>query len=406
MQRQTLASALLSALSILASACSLSLDTDRQQCTRDSDCARLMEGTTTQRCEQGFCERLTCSTTAECRAMAKDENDAFSSSFCSTQTQSCEPAECDSAGGCNDGQVCNTDLGQCISLNAASCDSSKADRGDADCDHYAGFESYICQSNRCQPPQCEETADCTGVSATAECVSGRCDDVTWGCVGKDDVRESMSMTASLELTVIDLLFSKALPDLRVKACPVQGDPSCNTPLPVTIEYNQETALLTVSGFQKGAPIRLTLEATNQAKVDWYTNRTAIDVNVETAPAIMVPADIGDTLGMQFDPDIVVDLETKGTVIARMYDCKDEPAEGVSIEVSKALIDTKIFYLDSKNSILLDEQETTAAGAAGAANVRAEPIRLTVSRGGQTVTQFDFTPRVQRLTYLSLYPWQY
>jgi hypothetical protein len=386
------------------SGCTLAIETELQQCKVDDDCASLSGGNVAQRCVKNFCEKLTCETTSDCREQAKSDKDPLARAHCSAGV--CEPAECDASGGCDKGSVCQIELGQCVAEEDATCDPTASNQGDDDCKRYAGFDEHVCIAGTCQKAECSSDEQCqvNAMTATYECDRGRCADLTWGCLGKDVERDvPMSGTATLEVTVISLVSGGSIEKLDVQVCSVQGDPECTMPLDADWSYNKETSLLKVTGLKQKSLVRLLMQAPLMADVEWYSQRATIGTTTESSPTILVPPDTGQLLGAQFEPDILVDMETKATLIARIYNCKGEAAVGVSLGLGTQLKETQIFYTNESNQVLVDKLETASPGAAGAVNVSPQATRVTIRRDGDLVTEFDFTPRTQRITYLQLYP---
>lgn len=386
--------------------CTLAIDTELQQCTEDSDCAALSGGNATQRCVKNFCEHVECETTTDCRDQATSDKDPFAHAHCSAGL--CEPAQCSATGGCEGNTVCEVELGVCVAEDDASCDPNSANQGDDDCKRFAGFDDRICLEGTCQKAQCTTDKQCqvSSDTMTDECDKGRCADLTWGCIGNNVERDvPMSGTATLEMRVISLINGDAVKDLSVKVCSVQLDPNCLTPVAgADWSYDEESSLLTVTGLKQKSLVRLLLTAPNMADAEWYSQRAVIGVNREAGPTILVPPNAGELLGGSFMPPIPVDMETKATLLARIYNCKGEAAVGVSLDVPK-VAETQIFYTDEFNQILVDRLETVSTGTAGAVNLSAQATRVKVFRDEQLVTEFDLTAlRPKVITYLQLYPY--
>jgi len=405
----------LSVLALGLSACSLALDTQKTQCSKASDCNGVPNGGDSALiCVKGFCQALACEgeTTNEadksCRD--RDERPELKESHC--EDGFCRGPACKKGGDdCPEGQTCNVARGACVADARAVCGepgSPNVLEPDKDCASYDGKEDHICEDNVCVEPQCKKTADCSDVSDSASCVMGRCDDVTWGCIGQPDDREvPASGSATLKLKVLDLSM---LPftdgSLKVTACSVPNLGTCSKLPNAKISYDEETGWLSVAGLLQKQRFWLQITAADKVPVDWYTQRPPVGVTEEPEPAVLVPVGIESLIGGMLDPMVEVDLETKSTMIIRAYNCNAENGEGVSFDVSKALADTTIFYLDSGYQVLVNEQATDATGTGGIANARAAAIRITVTRGGALVTEFDVTPRPKVLTYLALYPQDY
>jgi len=401
----------------LLGACSLALDTDKNQCSKASDCDSKIGGSSTQLCVKGFCQSVVCDTglsiaeqDQQCRAgTGRDE---LKISHCAAGI--CTEQECTRGGDeCGDNATCDVQRGMCVDPAKASCGlpgSPNALDPNKDCANYEGLESYLCNPDKvCEKPDCRNDEDCAAEGDSLTCVDGACKDVTWGCTRMPDDREvPASGTATLRLQIVDLGMSpiKKENNLKVNVCAIPGGATCIPISSAKTSYDYETGFLSVSELQQKQRLWLEISSTGTAPVDWYSQRVPVGVTEETEPAVLVPVGIENTIGMQFEPDIIVDLETKSTMIIRMYNCNAQNGEGVSIAVTKALEDTKIFYLNATYQVLLDEQATDATGTAGIANAQAIPIRITATRDGALVTQFDLTPRTKRLTYLALYPSDY
>lgn len=395
-----------------SSACSLALDTQKTQCSKASDCNGVPNGGDSALiCVKGFCQALACEgeTTSEADKSCRDRDERAELKQSHCEDGFCKGPACKKGGDdCPEGQTCNVARGACVADARAVCGepgSPNVLEPDKDCASYDGKEDYICEDNVCVEPQCKKTADCSGVSDTASCVAGRCDDVTWGCINVPDDRPIPSGTATLNLRILDLGNNPIPKDggLKTDVCAVPGGGTCLKLSNAKPVYDYETGVLTIKGLQQKQRFWLQITADGQNPVDWYTQRPPVGETTETEPAVLVPTGLEATLASQFDPPIMVDLETKSTMIIRAYNCNGESGEGVSFDVTKALGDTKIFYLDAGYSVLLENQATGATGTGGIANARTEPIEVTAERGTDAFPNFAITPRPKVLTYLALYP---
>jgi hypothetical protein len=216
----------------------------------------------------------------------------------------------------------------------------------------------------------------------------------------------MSGAATLQFPVVSLIGGGSVNGLDVKICSVQLDPDCDMPLPGSWSYDKDTSLLTVTVPKQKTLVRLLLTAPDMAVAEWYSQRAIIGETVESGPTILVPPNTGDLLGASFDPPIAVDMDTKATLLARVYNCKGEAAVGVTLNIGTQFDETRIFYTDESNQVLLDKLETGTPGTAGAVNVKPQSTRVTLLREGAMISRFDVTPRPKVITYLQLYPFVY
>lgn len=296
---------------------------------------------------------------------------------------------------------CHGPTKQCVAESGATC------RLSSDCDDYDGLEDRICEAGQCVEVKCKEDVECGAVSATATCERSLCSDARWRCAQVPDDRQTPDGKASLRLQVQDL-GSKPIrktANLNVAVCLVSDFP-CSPIAGAKATYDYVKGWLSVQGLMQKQRFRLEITSDGMLPVDWYTERVPVGDAEEGQPIFLIPIGLEQTIGNQFDPPLEVDLEANALLLIRSHDCMAGRGEGVSIEVTKPIVDTRIFYLDSRLSVLLDGQATDETGMAGIVNARAEPIIVTAKVGDTMVGRSAVAARAKVVTYLHLYPNDY
>jgi hypothetical protein len=378
------------ALSCLLAACSLTLDADKDACSKDADCG------VPYVCSAGLCKRESCEDDAQCRA----PGGAHLLTFC--EQGSCYGAECSATAKCEDDLVCNIERGQCVAPAAASCTDHES------CERFA--DHPVCRDNVCDVAECTKTSECEGAgsSPTLECVNGRCDDLIWGCAGEPDERPApMSASATFKISIVDLLERKRIDDLKISLCS-SLDTQCLTPLNEPEISYDDKGLVTITGLAQNSPIHLKIEAESFITSDLYIQRLARDVTLEANGIQLLPTVLYDQLA--FALGVPADLETKATFSALFVDCQEpaKPAAGVTLKIDDQpgvdLTDVHYYYVRDGNQPDVNLDKTTVIGAAGAVNVPSG-VQITLKGyvGETMVSSYAITPYANRMTYVTMYP---
>lgn len=395
------------ALSVL-SGCTFLIESDKKDCTKDSQCtAPYVCG------KKNVCEVQTgCTKKEDCRQ---------SNAVCIEGA--CSVADCKTTSGdCESGELCNVTAGVCVS--DAPCD--KADN----CKDYDG--AAYCIEGQCQGPQCKTTADCNEradveSSPTVECKAGICEDPIWGCLGKNDIREEQisSKEASLKVKVLyayaqDGAMETGVSNLTWRVCQF-GDPACDddSKLVTTDVTYGEDNYLTIKGLESGLNYRLQLRGVHPKKPDldllpteYLMYRTVVGETVEPKPILMFEDGVRDTLSALTEVNID---KTLGFLLMRIYDCQDVEVAGVQVASGTTTTGcagdcpTTIFYQNTSNLPDSGATETNSAGRAGIVNLKPDVfnrITLTRSADNKKITSFVVTPRSGWLTYVYFWPWDY
>jgi hypothetical protein len=385
-------------LALLAGGCTILIDADEKQCTKDTQCtAPYVCGS------QGICSVKTgCETSEDCRQPG----------ICIDGM--CKPPECETSDGdCDSNKLCNTESGRCVEAVTATCKTPE------DCAPFEGAQ--VCRSEgRCGTAECGTNADCTGDSTTVTCEAGACVDDTWGCLGVDDPRraQNSSETATLKFQVLSAPGEQVrVQNLDVKVC-APLDPECRMPFNVKWTYDQDRYVV-IEGLEAGRLFRIQLRGENPDNQpllpgEYVMYRPAYGVTEDPLPVLMFLSQFRDLAasgaGAQIDPSL-------GFLLMRVFDCSDREVEGVSVTSDKPVAGcgggaancrTAPFYptagwTPDVNAV------ATSAGRAGIVNLPTDVtsnITLTRVADGKKVTSFLVTPLGGWVTYIHFWPWKY
>ncbi len=404
-----LLTAFASMLSCLAG-CSVLIESDKKQCTKDSQCVQPYVCDT----KQGICKQET--------GCVVGEPCTRSDAICIEATKTCELADCKKSGECESNELCDTEANTCVSTALASCEET------ADCKKFDGAPICSKIDNRCTGAECESTAECMKASPTAECKMGACVDPTWGCLGVEDVRkaEIMTIDASLQVKVLYAYMAQGqsetgVRDLVVRVCSFADIP-CDDDSKLAVKASDltyEDNTLTIRGLKRGLNYRVLLQANHPSKdgvamlpTEYIMYRTVVGDTVEPKPILMFEDAVRDSLsgatGVNLDKNL-------GFVLMRIFDCTDTEVAGVQVGISSSVTgncmgcSTGIFYQNVTNIPDPTATATNAAGRAGIVNVKTDGLsRITLTRAADNkkITSFTITPRAGWLTYVHFWPWDY
>lgn len=337
---------------LVASGCSLTLDSERHQCDEVADCAAIFNAPAAAY----TCVNNLCQTYRECTDNASCAN-APGKPYC-----------------VSDKCVACTEKAQCVNANTSN--------------------TMDCVANACVDP----VWGCLGVSeATREA---------------DNRPPATEPTATFKVMAKDPLadpngpapYPMGLTAVLCKAPSVEA--ACVNPLPgTTPSYDVTTGTLTLANVQKDLTnlhLRFTGQGQTYLPVEYYTTRSARDTTT-VEDVNFVPANV---FGSIMDGDKKVD-PTKASINVRVHDCAGNPAANVELVSSQQSADLLHSYVDGR-APRFDLKETQAAGIAGlfnappavnttlTLNIKAfnPPRSLTYSFApqGSAVTVIDFYPR--------------
>lgn len=304
------------------------------------------------------------------------------------RTQCEKPADCAAAlGGAESAYACESNLCQSV----VECMSS------AEC---TGNERFCSEVGACV--ECLADADCG--SATAVCMANVCVDETWGCLNKPDQRMAATQSqATLTFKTTNPLTRMPLPTLTVRACLDHiADPTCSVAHPqATTEYTPATGDVKVTMPQDNV-LHLKLDAPQGIQsVDIFSNRPPRDMQ-DLGEFNFIPANFLSSLGggmAMIDP-------AKPTALLRVFNCKGEPAAGVSMEMKDKPSDVVTAYIEGAGP-RFDLQATSAAGRAGFFNLPSGVrVLLTARISATQAISFELVPGAGRSHQIDLYPGVY
>lgn len=247
-------------------------------------------------------------------------------------------------------------------------------------------------SASCSSSTPSATPDDAGTDAGADVVhhGGELND--WACLGKVTYPPATSAPAVVELTVASPVGDVAAKNLRVRACPDRGDPSCAAGTPTQVTNDQGRATITVaSGFDGYFE---SLEAGD------VTNLHHVAVPILNTPhyADRVEFRAADLKLLTDTFDFALD-SSKGQILVQAQDCnarsfpeKNQPfdplfaaralAGGVTFAIDPKPAGVTIAYvvLEPKAKVRVDVTETADGyGGAGILNVPAGLYIVTATR---------------------------
>jgi len=388
----------------LLSGCSVLIDSDKKQCTKDGQCdAPYVCGS------KGICATTGCVESADCMQPGICVKDAMG------KDGVCLPPECKKTeADCEANELCDTKRGQCVKSATATCQKKE------DCANFEGAQVCVQAEQRCGASECTVKADCTKNSPTATCEAGACVDDTWGCLGIPDPRadENSSKTATLKVQVLAAPGEQIrVEDLTVRVC-APLDAECGNPFKVKWTYDKDRVLV-LEGLEAGKLFRIQLTGKNSQTGEellpgeYVMYRPAYDVTEDPLPILMI--NDGFRALAAAGADAKVDPEL-GFMLMRIFDCSDREVEGVAVTPGKVTVgcegDTKcatgVFYPTASWNPDLDANATTA-GRAGIANAPTDvqsTVTLTRVADGKKITSFVVKPHAGWITYLHFWPWNY
>jgi hypothetical protein len=377
------AAALMAIASSLVHGCSLMLDTEEPQCKVTDDCL-IAFGTSPYVCQNEFCVRPSCETTADCRNMGPQ----FATAICDAN-KLCATAECVGNEQCGVGAV---------------CDPAK---------------------NVCIPKQCDTTEECKSRPAynspLVTCQAGICVDEKWGCINDADNRPPTTMpTATMKVRLVE--FQTMNPhmsvDARVCNTPTFGD-SCEQTLPGTASsYDPTTGWVSITGVPLNYGWRYALQAgpnptssdprKQPRPIDFYSQKTPQDIFEAPTSLTTVTRELLDVLAMAFPIDVEIPEDSAGATLF-VFDCQDRPADGV---VMAPLNETsRVYYFGQTGTPDPAAVQTSSSGMMSILNM---PFGDTVTlkpavRVGTTdfpLPEFQVLALPSRVTTIHLYPRDY
>jgi len=292
--------------------------------------------------------------------------------------------------------------------------------------------SYTCEQHLCQAVvECTTTPDCMNKpdrpicggdglcvqcvadpdcgTLTAHCVSGMCEDPTWGCLEKADTRPPAAMsTATLRVKTIDALSRGPVSALTARPCHLSSaDRECTQRYDgYASDYNPATGETTITGVLTAYGPRPKLvpdPSLGMYNLELLTNRTLREG--DTFPVMkLVPKTALEGLAMTLKPP--ADVTTKGILDIKVHDCTGAMAPGVKI----GMVDPPADLITGYNTEAGTPDfgggltETTVAGTGGMLNV---PVGVTTTvvvtiPPSKTIT-YQFVPVAGTTTTVDLYP---
>jgi hypothetical protein len=340
----------LALIALGAAGCSLTLDTDKKQCSKDEQCADPYTCDT----KAGVCVRPKCSGDSDCR-----------SGIC--EKQLCERKQCTMAGDCADDQACDA-------------------------------------TGRCIEAECKNNDEC-GPLDTAEFLAGMCVDEIWGCRDEADERPAPTMPkAKYILRVYEFPGDTPVADLRVDVC-ASVDAACANPLKGPTVAIDAEGVVTITNLPQNTFIHLKLQGPDVYTTHFYSQRPVRDVGGEVVDLGLVQQGLLDLASAP--SGVPVDTVNNGTLLARVFNCKGEGGEDVTFSVSEVQAGTEVFYSESDYQPNEDLQATSASGVFAVANMKpGSSIRVTGTVGGQDVTAQTVTAYPEVVTVVNFYPRNY
>jgi hypothetical protein len=333
-----------------AGACSLTLDTEKKQCSKDEQCVAPYT------CDKGagICVRPKCTGDADCR-----------DGIC--EKTFCEQKQCTMAGDCADDQACDP-------------------------------------TGRCVAAECKNDDEC-GPLDTAKCVGGMCVDEIWGCRDENDERPEPTMPkASYVLKVYEFPGGAPVQDLDVKVC-ASVDASCANPLTGPTVAIDGEGVVTIENLPQNTFMHLLLSGPNVYTTHFYSQRPVRDVGGEVIDLGLVQDGLLDLASAP--SGVPVDTENNGTLLARVFNCKGEGGEGVTFTVSEVGVGTEVFYSESDYQPNPNLQATSASGVFAVANMKPGfSIRVSGAMDGEDITAQTVTAYPQVVTVVNFYPRNY
>jgi hypothetical protein len=335
---------------LVLGACSVVLDTEKKQCSSDSQCADPYTCET----KSGLCVRPKCTGDGDCR-----------NGIC--EKTLCEQKQCTMSGDCEDGQACDP-------------------------------------TGRCVDAECKNNDEC-GPLATAKCQGGMCVDELWGCRDENDERPEPTMPkATYVLKVYEFPGGAPVDDLMVKVC-ASVDAMCANPLADPTVAIDAEGVVTIGNLPQNTFIHLLLSGPTVYTTHFYSQRPVRDVGGEVIDLGLVQQGLLDLASVPSGKP--VDTENNGTLLARVFNCKGEGGEGVSFAVSEVGPATEVFYSENDYQPNPDLQATSASGVFAVANMKpGSSIRVTGTVDGQDVTAQTVTAYPQVVTVVNFYPRNY
>lgn len=331
-------------------ACSLTLDTDKKQCTKNEDCTNPYTCST----GAGLCVQPRCAVDSECN-----------NGIC--ERSLCEPKQCNQAVDCEDGERCDP-------------------------------------SGRCAAAECSGNDEC-GPLSTELCVGGSCVDELWGCRDQGDERPAPTMErATYVLKVYKFPGGDTIEGLDVKVC-ASVDAECLSPLAGPVVDIAADGTVTITNLPQNHFIHLLLTGTGVYKTHYYSQRPVRDIGGEVVDLGIVAS--GLLSAVATPTGVPVDPVNNGTLLARVFNCKGEGGEGVTFTVSEPGPTTEVFYSESDFQPNPDLQATSSGGVFAVANMKpGMAIRVTGTVEGQNVTAQTVTAYPDFVTVVNFYPRNY
>lgn len=398
----------------LLGGCSLTIDPERPQCRDNNDCGR--DFGHAYACQGGYCIQPTCRRDDDCRAYG----DNFGNAICGQEDGVCQPA-CSSERACSAGMTCDRLEGHCSA-------SMKTCRADDECQRR--YALPICSRNgQCTQKECSTKAECVGKQTpTLECVANKCVDEEWGCLNDADPYPQDPKRPATIVFPVEAYDGSPLKGLRINVCPLaqSGDLECMRKIPGAV-VTYEGGKVTVTGLSEGQRVRLAIDGPENVEykdrlvpIDYYSQRplrsmTQVAVYKMATQALVdavarLNSESVTVQGMKVEQTPVGTIDrTKASLFARIYDCRGEPAEGVSVEVSDIASGTVPLYLSAEGLPVANAHATTNAGIVTFPNIsapRGKTVTVTLKLGDIRITDWVFAAIPERLTVVDLYPWKY
>jgi hypothetical protein len=330
---------------VIASGCSLALDSERHQCEEAADCAAIFSAPeSAYRCVNNLCLTYReCTDNTGCAAVPGKP-------YCA-----------------NEKCVACTEKAQCVNANTST--------------------AMDCVSNVCK----DEVWGCLGEMDDRPAATQPT--ATINAMAKDPLADQTKPNP----------YPAGLSAVLCKAPTV--DPACLEPLTgTTSKYDMSTGVLTLGNVVNDtANLHLRFSGSGQSylPVEYYTNRSARDT-MTVDDVNFVPAGVFGTI---MNGNIKVDA-SKASINVRIHDCKGAMAPNVSLTSSVTPPDLLHSYVDGK-APRFDLEETTAAGVAGIFNATpGTNTTLTLSikafTPARTIT-YQIAPIGNAISVIDLYP---